>query len=85
MHPLSAPHAEDAENDEWDGEQLSHVEWERGFESFLHLFGVFYEEAGGEDIRQTESEEEPRAHFLRIATIETPTDDEEQGIGKSLV
>lgn len=85
MHPLSALHAEDAKDYERYGEQLPHVEWERGFECLLHFLGVFYEEAGGEDIRQTESEEESRAYFLRIATVEIPADKEKQGIGDSLI
>ena len=85
MHPLAAPHTADAEDDEGDGENLAHVEWEGGFESFLHFLGVFDEETGGEDIRQTETEEESRAHLLWHLAVNIPADEEKQGIGDSLV
>ena len=44
-------HAIDSKYDKRNRKDLSHVEWERGFEGFLDLLGVFDEEAEGEDIR----------------------------------
>ena len=43
---------------EWYGEYLSHVEWQSLLKCFLHLLGVFYKEAEGEDKQNVESEEE---------------------------
>ncbi len=43
-------HAVDADNDEGDGENLSHVNGQGGFEGFLNLLGVLDEEAEGEDV-----------------------------------
>ena len=37
-------------------EQLSHVEKHAFCKGFLHLFGVFYKETEGKDIRQAEAE-----------------------------
>ena len=39
-------------------EQLSHIKRHTSLESHLNVFGELYEEAGGEDIRQTETKEE---------------------------
>ena len=53
---LGSHHTIAAEDDEGDGENLAHVEWEGGLEGFLDFLGVLDEEAEGEDIRQTEAE-----------------------------
>ena len=42
-----------SDDDERDGENLSHVNWERCLECFLYLFCVFDEEACGEDVGET--------------------------------
>ena len=84
-HPFPAFHTQYADYDKRYRQQLSHVEWERCLESLLHLLGVFYEEACREDICETESEEESRAHFLRRFSVEIQSDDEQQRIGYSLL
>ena len=67
---LGPYHAISAEYYERNTEYLSHVEWERGFEGFLDLLGVFDEEAEGEDIAQAEAEEKARAHQLRPLLVD---------------
>lgn len=91
-------HADDANDDEGYGEELSHVEHHASLEVFLDVLGILYEEAEGEDERQAQSEEEPAAHadgqrltgglaacIASAAAIEPPADEEEDGIGDGLV
>ena len=65
-------HAIDTQDDEGYREDLAHVEWERGFEGFLHFLGVFDEEAEGEDIGQTEAKIPTCTNLLRHALMEIP-------------
>ena len=85
VHPLAANHASHADSHERDAQQLSHVERQRSLERLLHLLGILDEEACDEDVRQTESEEEARAHTLRRAAVEVPADEEQQSVGDGLV
>ncbi len=82
---LGSNHAVYAKDDEWDGEDLSHIEWECGLERFLHFLGVFDEEAEGEDIRQTEAEIPACADLLWHALVEIPHNAKQDGVGDGLV
>ena len=82
---VGASHADYAEDDERNAEQLAHVERHRGLERFLYVLGELDEEAGGEDERYAEAEEEARAHALWLFTVQIPADEEEQGVGQGLV
>ena len=53
---LFPEHADKSDNDKGYGEYLSHIKGQGSFESLLYLFGVFDEEAEGEDISQAEAE-----------------------------
>ena len=75
-------HAIDPKDDEGNRKDLSHVEWERGFEGFLDLLGVFDEEAEGEDIRQTKAEIPACANLLRHLLMQYPHHDKENCVGK---
>ena len=55
LHFLRPYHAVHADDDEGNGENLSHVDGQGGLEGFLNLLGVLNEEAEGEDIGQTEA------------------------------
>ena len=70
-------HAIDSKYDKGNRKNLSHIEWERGFEGFLHLLGVLNEEAEGEDICQTEAEVPACANLLRHLLMQNPHDQEE--------
>ena len=74
---LGPYHTVDTEDDEWNTEDLSHVEWESGLEGFLDLLGVLDEEAEGEDIGQAEAEIPASADLLRHLFVERPHDKEE--------
>ena len=80
-----AEHADEAERDEGQAEQLAHVEEHRGFELFLYVLGELDEEAGGEYQCDAEAEEEACADALRLLAVEVPADEEEQGVGYGLV
>ena len=60
LHPFAANHTGDADDNEGDAEQLSHVQWQAVFEIHLVDFGEFNEEAGDEDKGEAKSEEEAR-------------------------
>ena len=82
-------HAIDTEDDEGDGEQLAHVEKHVSLPGFLHVLGVFDEEAEGEDIGEAETEVPAgaypwRAGFLS-SFIDCPHDEEQHGVGNGLV
>ena len=64
LHPLASPHAEDADGDEGDGEELAHVEWHGRLEVHLDVLGVLDEEAEGEDEGKDETEVEAGAYGL---------------------
>ena len=64
----STYHAPDAEDDERNGENLSHVDGQRGLEGFLYLLGVLNEEAEGEDIGQAEAEV-PAGAYLGVLGV----------------
>ena len=85
LHPLTTNHAANTDDYEWDAKQLTHVKEHACLERLLNVFGVFDEEAGGEDICKAEAEEEACAHLLRMFLIQVPADEEEQQIGYSLV
>ena len=57
-HPFASPHAEDADKDEGDGEELSHVEWHIRLEVHLDVLGVLDEESECEDEGEHEAEVE---------------------------
>ena len=85
-------HAVDADDDEGDGEDLSHVDGQRGFEGFLNLLGVLDEEAEGEDVGQTEAEVPACAHvegLMLLAVgellVDAPHNHKQQGVGDGLV
>ena len=89
-------HAPDAEDDEGNGENLSHVNGQRGLEGFLYLLSVLNEEAEGEDVGQAEAEV-PAGAYLGVLgagcwvlgvgapLVDDPQDDLEQGVGVGLV
>ena len=54
-------------------------------ESFLHVLRIFYEEAEGEDERQTEAEKEARAGPLPVAAIDIQAHEEEDKVSYGLV
>ena len=74
---LGSYHTIDTNDDEWNTEDLSHVEWESGLEGFLNFLGVLDEEAEGEDIGQAEAEIPACADLLRHLLVERPHDKEE--------
>ena len=78
-------HAIDTQDDEGYREDLAHVEWERGFEGFLHFLGVFDEEAEGKDISQTEAKIPTCTNLLRHALMQIPHQTKEDGVGNGLV
>ena len=49
FHPFSTSHAGNAKDDEWNAQQLSHVENHARLEVNLYILGVFYEEAEREN------------------------------------
>ena len=55
-HPVSPFHADDAEYDIGNAENLSHVEYHLALKSDLYVFGPFYEEAEGEYQGEHEAE-----------------------------
>lgn len=85
FHSPTPPYTPEAEEDEGDAEQLTHVEEHAVLEIDLVLLGVLDEDAGGEDEEEAEAEEETRADLLRLTAIEVPVDEEEQGVTQSLV
>jgi hypothetical protein len=60
---LCSYHADNTNDNEGDGEYLSHVDGQRGLEGFLYFLGVFDEEAEREDVCQTETEVPAGAYF----------------------
>ena len=84
------PNAPYADDDEGNAEQLSHVEEHARLPCFLYIFRIFDEETEGENLCQTETEEETRTHFEGRAfflspEIEPQADKEETGIGDGFV
>ena len=69
-----------SEDDERHRQQLSHVKSHAFLESLLHLLGVFYEEAEGEDKQNVESEEEACAYALRVLSPVIPQYEEEKEV-----
>ena len=82
---LGLNHTIRSQNDEWDRENLTHIDWERCFEGFLYLLGVFDEEAEGENICKAEAEIPTCANLLRHLLVEIPHDDEKNGVSDCLV
>lgn len=78
-------HAPHTNNDEGDGKDLSHINGECGLESFLNLFGIFDEEAEGEDIGEAEAEVPASANLLGHLLVQIPHDEEENGVGNGLI
>ena len=56
LQPLTANHAGDADDDEGDAEQLSHVERHAVLETDLSFLGELDEETGHENQRQAQTE-----------------------------
>ena len=82
---VGASHADYAEDDERNAEQLAHVEHHRCFKRFLYVLGELDEEAGGEDERYAQSEEEARAHAFGVFAVQVPAYEEEHGVGYCLI
>ena len=64
---------------------MPHVQEHSILEGFLIFLCVFDEDTTEEDEEEAETEEETRADFLRIATVEEPVNAEEEGIAKCFV
>ncbi len=64
LHPLAAKHAGYADDDEWDGEQLAHVEQHARLEVYLYVLRVLDEETEREDERQHKAEKEAAANWF---------------------
>ena len=56
-------HKSDSDGNEWQGEQLAHVECHPYFECFLWVFDEFDKEAACKQGYEKHSEQEPRAFF----------------------
>ena len=52
------------DDDEWDAQQLSHVEWQGIFKTYLVNLGKLNEKPCGENQCETKSEEKTCSHFL---------------------
>lgn len=63
-HPFSTHHARHSDNDEGNGEQLSHVEGHSSLEIDLVGFRVFDEEAERENQRENEAKVKTAADFF---------------------
>ena len=61
--PAAFPHEVDTHDDEGNAEQLAHVQRHALLEGHLLLLEELHKEAEREDIRQAESEVEPRAEL----------------------
>ena len=85
FHSSALPHAPQSDDDEGDAQELTHIEEHAVLEGNLIFLGVLDEDAGSEDEREAEAEEESRADALGIVAIEPPVDDEEQGVAQGLV
>lgn len=85
LHPFSAYHTCYTYDNERYAEQLTHIERQRGLECFLYLLGVLYEETRYEDVGKAKPEEESRTNTLGLASIQSPTYEEQQCVGYSLV
>ena len=64
---------------------MSHIEHHAVLEIFLILFQELDKEAEGEDICQTEAEEEAAMQFLTVILIQVNHDEEQDKIGDSFV
>ena len=56
-----SPYAIDAQKNERDAEQLTHIERQGGLKLFLIVLQKLHEEAGGEDADHEDAEDEPLA------------------------
>ena len=84
--PLAfSAHAINANGDEGQRENLTHIEGHSAFKVYLYVFGIFDKESECEDEREAKSEEETRTHTLRVLAIEPNADEEEHEIGDGLV
>ena len=70
---LGSVHTIDAQCDERDTQNLSHVNRQTCLEGFLYFLGLFNEESGNENISETETEIKSGTYLLRIFTIKYPT------------
>ena len=64
LEPFTADHAGDAEDDEGDAEELSHVKRHGILEVNLCLFGELNEETGGENQGEAQTEEKAGTNFF---------------------
>ena len=68
---------------------MSHIEHHPFLESFLHILGIFNEEAEGEDIGKAEAEIPTCSHLwltgLLTSFVDSPHDEEKDGVGNGLV
>ena len=85
LHPLASNHAGDADGDDGDGEELSHVERHASLEGLLDVLEELDDETRREDERQAESDIESGADLLRMLLVESIDDEEEDGVTDSLV
>ena len=83
FHPPA--HKVRAEDYEWDGQQLAHIEWHTGFECLLNLLRVFDEETEREDENEAQSEVESGAYEVLSLTPDAPQDREEQQVGDGFI
>ena len=83
--PLAfSAHAIDADGDEGQRENLTHIEGHTAFKVYLYILGIFDKESECEDEREAKSEEETRTHTLWMLAIEPKTHEEEHEIGDGL-
>jgi len=85
LHPLASDHAGDADGDDGDGEELTHVERQASLEGLLDVLEELDDETRREDERQAESDIETCADLLRMLLVEGIDDEEEDGVADSLV
>ena len=84
--PLAfSAHAINANGDEGQRENLTHIKGHTAFKVYLDVLGIFDKESECEDEREAKSEEETRSHTLWMLAIEPKTHEEEHEIGDGLV
>ena len=82
---FSSPHAENAQQDERNAQELTHIEKHSILEIHLILLGVLNEDSAGENQEEAEAKEETCAHSLGIFLVEIPSYEEEASITDGFV
>ena len=76
--PLAfSAHAIDADGDEGQRENLTHIEGHTAFKVYLYVFGIFDKESECEDEREAKSEEKACTYTLRALAVEPKAHEEE--------